>query len=947
VSEVPVLKTGIHRQVPLGTTLTALAALAGMVAGIAIVCPGSSPCAGASPEDVASIMDTLRISEWHYLGPFSVGPREGITGIADLPEDLLPPDAAAPAGEMAVPGEPAVAGGGEPLTGDAAVSGSVGVPANRRYPSMLAQGGYVQWRTAVPDSSGWVTLTFDNVFWDSLAATYGAAGVVNVTYAFAEVERPAQERALVVAERVGSFYLNGDLFPGDPYGHNFVRIPVMLRAGVNRILVKLSGYGDPAFKLEMIPAPAPLILVDDYTAPDLVRGEMGRVRIGVPILNTTAARISEAMLTVGDGDRIRTSRHTITNLTALGVRKIPVQVEIAAPAEGESLRVPLEIAADGMAYRDTLTLRVREAGQSVKRTFISRIDGSCQYYAVLPPTEYDPEQQYALILTLHGAGVRAEGQADAYKPKPWAFIVAPTNRRPYGFDWQDWGRLDALEVLAEAKAAYRIDPDRVYLTGHSMGGHGVWHVGLAHPDLFAAMAPGAGWTSFELYIPWFLQKSSIYAEPSQLEARNLSLRADQALNFVENARNLPIFIFQGGADDNVPPVHPRMFVTRLDQLGYDYEYKEIPGKGHWWGIDSLGTSCVDDPDLMNFVRGRRRATCPSRVTLKTTDLSKTSRAYWVEITRQVQPARDSWIDAELVAGLAADAGSGVPGSGDAVTANAAGESDTGSPGACAADICTAEVRTANVAEFALHPCGEMLAAKLLRIMVDGKTWIVAPHPGERIGFALRGGEFRLGEHRIDGLAKSAASCGPIKQAYFSPFVLVYGTAGGEAATELLLHQARLEAMQWWIRGNGFAQVMPDSEVTRDTVATFNLILFGGPGENRVTRAINRHMPISIVGGRFKLGGTWIETQADRPGKADGEGQTLAAKFVYPNPLNPDKLVVIHEGIGMEGLRLATFFGTLSSGAGLPDYMVFDASVRTRGWAGVAASGFFNTGWQPR
>ena len=836
-------------------------------------CAGIAAAVGSAT--TPSIADTVRIAEWRYLGPFSVGPREGITGIADLPEELTAPDEAAPA---------AGASGACPL----------------RYPSILAQGGFVCWQTGAPDSTGWVNLKFDNVLWDSLAAIYGAAGVVNVTYAMAELDVPSRQRALVTAERVGVFYLNGDPFPGDPYGHDFVRIPVVLEEGRNRILVKLSGYGEPGFKLELVPAPAPIVLADDYTTPDLVRGEKGRFWIGVPVLNTTDDRIAGAVLTVGDGRSVVAAEFPIDNLTAQCARKLPVEIDVIEPAAGEALVIPLEIAFGGQTYRDSVTLRVRQPGQSIKRTFISRIDGSCQYYAVLPPTAYDPGREYALILSLHGAGVRAEGQADAYKPKSWAFIVAPTNRRPFGFDWQDWGRLDALEVLSEAKAAYPIDPDRVYLTGHSMGGHGAWHVGSAHPDLFAAMAPGAGWTSFELYIPWFLQKSSIYARPDQLLARNTSLRTDQPLNYLENLRNVPVFIFQGGADDNVPPVHPRLFVSRLEQLGYRYVYKEIPGKGHWWGIDSLATSCVDDPDLMAFIKDLRRDACPESVVFRTSEPGKSRRSYWIEITSPMDPARDSGIEAALLR--------------DPV--------DPGAPR-------TVEVRTENVREFAVYPCGDMLAGNRLGIRVGGKTWVVDARPGSPVVFGWRAGEFRLGETSTEGFADSVSPRGPIKQAYFSPFVLVYGTAGSEAATELLLHQARLEALQWWIRGNGFVEILPDTEVTRETLADHNLILFGGPEENGVTRRLNRHLPIRLVDGRFRLLGRELD------------GEAIAAKFVYPNPLNPAKLAVVHEGMGITGLRLATFFGALSSAAGLPDYVIFGPSVRTRGWAGVSAAGFFS------
>jgi len=66
---------------------------------------------------------------------------------------------------------------------------------------------------------------------------------------------------------------------------------------------------------------------------------------------------------------------------------------------------------------DTARLRMRRPGQSRKVTFISAIDSSCQYYSVLYPKDYDPAKRYGLILSLHGAGVEASGQVDAYKPR--------------------------------------------------------------------------------------------------------------------------------------------------------------------------------------------------------------------------------------------------------------------------------------------------------------------------------------------------------------------------------------------------------------------------------------------------------------------------------------------------------------------------------------------------
>lgn len=91
--------------------------------------------------------------------------------------------------------------------------------------------------------------------------------------------------------------------------------------------------------------------------------------------------------------------------------------------------------------------------------------------------------------------MQAIRHAGSYSKKSWLHLVAPINRRPFGFDWEDFGRADAIEVLELAQAKLRHDPSRIYLTGHSMGGHGTWHIGSTFPDRFAAIGPSAGWVS--------------------------------------------------------------------------------------------------------------------------------------------------------------------------------------------------------------------------------------------------------------------------------------------------------------------------------------------------------------------------------------------------------------------------------------------------------------------
>jgi dienelactone hydrolase len=821
------------------------------------------PASGeAQNEFLPTLDDTISPAKWLYAGPFSVGAREGIIGIIQNPESHRPKE-------------------GDTLY------------------SILPQGGMVNWKKMTPDSSGWVNLQYENVWWDTLMDIYGVAGIVDAGYAYAEFENTGRKRALVIAERIGTFYLNGKNHYGDPYGHDLVRIPVILEDGINRIMVQVSGYGDHRFLFKLIPPDAPLMLISkDATLPDIIAGEKQKSWAGITILNTTSQRLRDIKLTVGDGKIIKVNQINIPSLFPLCVKKIPISIELNESLSViDTVSIPVKVSYQNNSSEDRLILRVRERGKTYKETFISEIDHSCQYYAVLQPEDYDPQKKYGLILTLHGAGVEASGLVDCFAPKDWAFVVAPTNRHRYGFDWQDWGRLDALEVLDLIKEKYPIDANRVYLSGHSMGGHGTWHIALAHPDLFAAAAPEAGWTCFQLYIPWFLQKSYVFAEPGQIAIRDMSLREDFTPAFVENAKNLPFFIEQGGSDNDVPPVHARLFVSLLEQLGYSYQYKELPGKPHWYEVDTLNhILCVDDPDLMNFLKEKKREPFPHQVVFKTTDLGQSHKSYWVDITEQVKPFFESKIDAEVRENRI-------------------------------------EIKTVNIRQFELSLSKDLLPYGEIDYLIDGEKLTYSFRADEKLSFSRKGDRFQIGKLKSSPLRKTPEFYGPMKQAYFSPFVLVFGTKGDSVTTEITLHQTRLEAARWWRVGNGYAEILPDTEVTKEVMENYHLVLFGGPEENSVTAQLNKSLPIQMRDNKIFLD------------KKELSGDRMAVEFIYPNPVNPKKFVLVHEGIGLDGLKLSGFFNPIYSGAGLPDFMIFDEEVKLKGWGGIRAAGFFDASWQ--
>ena len=267
-----------------------------------------------------------------------------------------------------------------------------------------------------------------------------------------------------------------------------------------------------------------------------------------------------------------------TSWSEAGLDIVTIQVE--APALSE-------------VYERTFNLGTIVSTDAHQRTFVSPIDGSVQYYGVRTPTSVREGTEYGLVLSLHGASVEAIGQARAYSSRNWNYLIAPTNRRPFGFDWEEWGRLNALASLDHAMDSYSITPTKVHLTGHSMGGHGTWHVGVTTPGRFATLGPSAGWESFYSY------------GGSQGRLVGGSTRAhSDTLNYLSNISQRGVYVIHGDADDNVPIREGRTMYQAAQMYTDDIVMHEQPGAGQDGDV-APGADCVDWPELFQFMKRRQ------------------------------------------------------------------------------------------------------------------------------------------------------------------------------------------------------------------------------------------------------------------------------------------------------------------------------------------------------
>lgn len=410
---------------------------------------------------------------------------------------------------------------------------------------------------------------------------------------------------LVEAAGHAMFYVNGEPRMGDPYGTGYVRLPVNLVEGDNVFIFAPSGRGEMRAKLTTPPA-AVFVTPEDITAPDGEWGFKGDCLIGVPLFNATAEAQTCTLTMSGEGVAEGITS-TVVHLPACSVQKVVVRFRAAFPDTGESVRPALKVETASGVYTSApaaIVIRLTDRWSTRRITFESGIDGSVQYYSVVPHSgRGTPEIQPGLVLSLHGASVEATSQASSYKAKPSLVIACPTNRRPYGFDWEDWGRVDAMEVLRLAAAEYRTDPRRQYLTGHSMGGHGTWQIGVHYPERFAAIAPSAGWLAFSSYGGSARQGAG--AEGSALEqVLTKAVASSDTPAMLERLRGKGIYILHGDADDNVPVAQARTAKELLTKLGIEHGYHEQPGAGHWWGDASSGAACLDWPGIFELFNAK-------------------------------------------------------------------------------------------------------------------------------------------------------------------------------------------------------------------------------------------------------------------------------------------------------------------------------------------------------
>jgi predicted peptidase len=194
-------------------------------------------------------------------------------------------------------------------------------------------------------------------------------------------------------------------------------------------------------------------------------------------------------------------------------------------------------------------------------------------YLLYLPNDYDKQEAWPLMLFLHGAGERGDDVEMVKKHGPPKLIAEGKDFplivvSPQCAKDRQWEPIELMALLDEIGGRYKVDVDRIYLTGLSMGGFGTWRLAAFAPDKFAAIAPICG--GGEKY-------------------------------WAKQIVHLPTWAFHGAKDAVVPLERSQIMIDELNKNGGHPKLTIYPDAGH----DSW-TETYDNPEFYKWLTEQKR-----------------------------------------------------------------------------------------------------------------------------------------------------------------------------------------------------------------------------------------------------------------------------------------------------------------------------------------------------
>jgi hypothetical protein len=532
----------------------------------------------------------------------------------------------------------------------------------------------------------------------------------------------------------------------------------------------------------------------------------------------------------------------------------------------------------------------------VVRGYRSKIDGSVQPYGLVIPEAWKLADRTPrrLDFWFHGRAEKLSELAflDERMTKKGEF--APENAlvlHLYGRYCNAnkfAGEVDLFEAWEHARSHYVIDPSRVVVRGFSMGGAAAWQFATHFSTLWAAAAPGAGFAETAEFFKVFAPGKT---PPPWWE--QVLWRWYDATLYAGNLSNVPTVAYSGEKDGQKQAAD--IMLRYAAKEGLTFPHVIGPGTAHKYHPDSK-------PQIEEFIgsaAANGRDEFRKTVRLTTYNLIYPKQE-WLEVTGLQKHWERAEVQAKIAGGKVA-------------------------------------ITTSNVTGIRLGgPFGDgrAEAAGVKSAVIDGEE---LPLTGYKSGvlFHYSNGRWANGrkEMKKGALEKKEALCGPIDHAFMSRFVMVRPTGKpmndtlGKWASGELEHAAKF----WRKVFRGDAPVVDDSRLTDEQIGGANLVLWGDPSSNSVLARILPKLPIK-----------WTEDGLI-VGQTEYDAGHHAPILIFPNPLNPERYVVINSGVTF---REQALLNNSDQTPKLPDWAVVDLRTPPDAkWPGlVVDAGFFDERW---
>ncbi len=532
---------------------------------------------------------------------------------------------------------------------------------------------------------------------------------------------------------------------------------------------------------------------------------------------------------------------------------------------------------------------------SFVRAYRSPLTGSFRPHALYLPPGFDHAKKYPLIVILHGIFADERElfrMAEDFRGCDAIIYQAASYRQ---FDWADLSAAETWKGLEDILAKYPVDRDHISLIGWHIGGRGALQLAMARPGFFAAIAalyPGIDarppYPALRLY-PQFYQKAAAdnlipfphekILPPPEAITDPLERKIYERVSLASRAENLiglPVHLTDGEANRDAAAERSAL-TARLAELGAPVETRYVAGALHGNQPPELSNR-----EVFDWLLAQRRPNTPEAFSFVVTNL------------------RDNTAWSARVDALASDL---EPGRVRIVRHGSA-----------------LSITTSGVEALSPMILPEKSESEPLRITIDGQE--VAPIPAAEVsGVTLvRDSAGRWSRGTVDPTRKHQGQSGPLDDAQFDRFIYVYGTQGSEIETAALEKTAKKLAN----RGLGAEfPVKADRDLTSDEIGSFHLLLVGTPANNSLLQKVAPSLPLAWKADGLQLGSNSVS----------GEG--AGACVIYPNPLAPDRYVLVLTGTDEKAIQAAW-----SQRAGV-DYVL----VQGGGEDKRVARGLFDRNWK--